>query len=141
MEANFHPHSDSEKAKLSGLSARLVEVYCSCPPEVALHRYERRVTQPAHHPAHVTPNLDAALLAKFDQPIGLGTVIEVDTTQVIAIEELAKVISADLGDLPIAELADLHTCPGDRGYSRIATTVVRDSPIPDSRKATFDNRF
>ena len=43
LEANFRPHSDYEKAKLSGLSAKLAEVYCSCPPEVARERYEEDV--------------------------------------------------------------------------------------------------
>jgi predicted kinase len=97
LDANFHPHSDSEKTKLSGLSAKLVEVYCSCPPEVALKRCTRRATQPGIDPVHAIPILDAAII-EFDKPIGLGSVIEVDTTQVIGIEALAKVISADLAD-------------------------------------------
>jgi predicted kinase len=116
LETDFRPRNDPEKAKFSGLSAKLVEVYCSCPPEVALHRHERRATQVGLHPAHVAPTLDAAFLAECDQPIGLGSLIEVDTTQVIDIEELAKVISADLADL--ADLADIQTCPGDKGYLR-----------------------
>ncbi len=124
LEVNFHPHSDFEKAKLLGLSATLVEVYCSCPSEVALHRYTRRATQPALHPAHVTLPLDPALLAEFDQPIGLGSVIEVDTTRVIPIEELAKVISADLTALPRADQVDLEGCTGNRGYSRPANEGV-----------------
>jgi predicted kinase len=53
LEANFRAH-------------------CSCPPEVARERYERRAAQSTHHPAHVTPTLDSALLSEFDQPIGLG---------------------------------------------------------------------
>jgi adenylylsulfate kinase-like enzyme len=34
IEANFRPHSEYEKAKLSGLAAHPVEVYCACPPEL-----------------------------------------------------------------------------------------------------------
>jgi energy-coupling factor transporter ATP-binding protein EcfA2 len=115
LETDFRPQNDSEKAKFSGLSARLVEVYCSCPSEVALRRHKRRATQAGLHPAHVAPTLDAPFLAECDQPIGLGSVIEVDTTQVIDIEELAKVISADLADP-----ADLRTWLGDKGYFRAA---------------------
>jgi predicted kinase len=99
LEANFRPHSDYEKAKLMDLSAKLVEVYCWCPPEVARERYARRARQSAHHPAHVTPTLDAALLAEFDQPIGIGALIEVDTTHAVNVQELAKVVSAELADL------------------------------------------
>ena len=113
LESNFRPQNDSEKVKFSELSARLVEVYCSCPPEVALHRRERRATQAGLHPAHLAPTLDGTFLAECDQPIGLGSVIEVDTTQVIDIEKLAKVISGDLEDL-----ADLKTCPSDKGHFR-----------------------
>ena len=98
LEANFRPHSDYEKAKLSGLSAKLVEVYCWCPPEVARERYARRAVQMAHHRAHVTPTLDAALLAEFDQPIGLGTVIEVNTTLDVNVVELTRTILAGLAD-------------------------------------------
>jgi predicted kinase len=96
LEANFRPHSDYEKAKLSGLSAKMVEVYCSCSPEVARERYERRAAQETYHPAHVTPTLDPTLLAEFDQPVGLGRVINVDTTVNVNIEELTKTILTEL---------------------------------------------
>ena len=91
---NFRPHSDYEKARLSSLSAKVVEVHCWCPPEIARQRYERRATQSAHHPAHVTPTLDSALLAEFDQPVGLGTVFTVDTTHPLALDELTGAILA-----------------------------------------------
>jgi predicted ABC-type ATPase len=96
LEANFRPHSAYEKSKLSGLSANLVEVHCVCPPELARERYERRAAQSTHHPAHVTPTLDPVLLAEFDQPVGLGTVIEVNTTVAVNIEDLTRTILAEL---------------------------------------------
>jgi predicted kinase len=96
LEANFRPHSDYEKAKLTGLSAKLVEVHCWCPPQVAQERYTRRAAQVTHHPAHVTPTLDPALLAEFDQPVGLGAVIEVNTTVAVNIEELTRTVLAEL---------------------------------------------
>ena len=90
LEANFRPHSDYERGRLSALSDRIVEVYCSCPPTVATQRYESRAAQPDHHPAHVTPHLDPALLAEFDQPIGIGPVIEIDTTEPVDVQSVAK---------------------------------------------------
>ena len=96
LEANFRPHSDYEKTKLRGLSANLIAVYCQCPPEVALERYERRAEKSTHHPAHVTPTLDPSFLAEFDQPIGLGPVVRVDTTLPIDIETLTQQVSVFL---------------------------------------------
>ena len=71
-------------------------MYCSCPPEIARGRYERRAAKATHHPAHVTPILDPALLAEFDQPVRLGTVIEVNTTVAVDIERLTRLILAEL---------------------------------------------
>lgn len=96
LEANFRPHSDFERARLSALSGRIVEVYCWCPPEVATTRYEARAAESTHHPAHVSPTLDPQLLAEFDRPMGLGTVIRVDTTLFVNIEVIAQEISAGL---------------------------------------------
>src|SRR5271156_5969856 len=36
IEANFRPHSEYQRAKLSGLAAQPVEVHCACPPELAV---------------------------------------------------------------------------------------------------------
>jgi predicted kinase len=96
LEANFRPHSDYERAKLVALSGRIVEVYCWCPPEIATTRYEARAAESTHHPAHVSPTLDPQLLAEFDRPVGLGTLIRVDTTLFVNIEALAQEIAAGL---------------------------------------------
>lgn len=96
LEANFRPHSEYEREKLKSLSGRLVEVYCWCPPEVATQRYETRAATPAHHPAHVTPKLDPKYLEEFDQPMGLGPLIRVDTTLPTDIRGIADEVSAAL---------------------------------------------
>jgi hypothetical protein len=96
IEANFRPHSDYERAKLAGLSSRIVEVYCWCPPEVAGQRFARRAAGPNHHPAHVDSTLDPTLLAEFDQPVGLGSLIRVDTTVPVEVAELADKVLAKL---------------------------------------------
>ena len=59
IEANFRPHSEYEKAKLSALAARPVEVHCTCPPELAVQRYNARLT----HPVHVIASLELSDMA------------------------------------------------------------------------------
>jgi predicted kinase len=98
LEANFRPHSEYERAKILSLSSNPLEVHCQCPADVAIERYGRRATQSNHHPAHVTPNLDPELLREFDQPMGLGKVIAVDTTLPVNVDELACTIMAELSD-------------------------------------------
>jgi len=44
----------------------------------------------------VTPTLDPSFLAEFDQPIGLGPVVRVDTTLPIDIETLTQQVSVFL---------------------------------------------
>ena len=51
-----------------------------------------------HHPAHVTPNLDPDLLREFDQPIGIGKVIAVDTKLALNIDALARTVLTELAD-------------------------------------------
>ena len=94
IEANFRPHSDYERGKLASLSSRIVEVYCWCPSDVARQRFESRGTDPTHHPAHVDSTLDPELLAEFDQPMGLGNLIRVDTTLPVDVTALAEMILA-----------------------------------------------
>ena len=39
LEANFRPRSDYERARLSGLNGRVVEVHCACPVSEAIRRF------------------------------------------------------------------------------------------------------
>ena len=76
IEANFRPYSDYERAKLSNLAAHPVEVHCACPPALAMQRYNARAT----HPVHVLTELPLEAMAEYDCPVGIGTLITVDTT-------------------------------------------------------------
>lgn len=98
LEANFRPHSEYERTKLVGLSDRIVEIYCSCPPALAAERYARRAASRGHHPARVTPRLAPELQAEFDGPMRLGAVIEVDTTHGADPEAIAAASLALLGE-------------------------------------------
>jgi gluconate kinase len=76
IEANFRPYSDYERNRLAGLGGAQVEVYCACPPELAVARYNAR----PRHPVHVQTNITPDYLAEFDRPVGIGALVTVDTT-------------------------------------------------------------
>ncbi|MDO8799552.1 AAA family ATPase [Phenylobacterium sp.] len=98
LEANFRPKNPYERRMLSGLGGRLVEVYCRCPPEEASRRYSARSMIGERHAIHTLRDLPAALLAEYDGPVGLGAVIEVDTTVPVEIAALAASVRALLDD-------------------------------------------
>jgi predicted kinase len=88
IEANFRPHSEYERAKLSGLAAHPVEVHCACPPELALQRYNARAT----HPVHVVTTLQLAAMAEYDRPVGIGALVTVDTTVPVDVNAIASAV-------------------------------------------------
>jgi predicted kinase len=95
LESDFRPRSDYERAKLAGVGAPLVEVYCRCPPELAAARYAAR--HGTRHPAHVRPTVTLEMLAEFDIPVGLGPVIEVDTSGPVDVGELTRAVLVAFG--------------------------------------------
>jgi predicted kinase len=95
LEANFRPHSEYERARIAGLGGRLVEVYCKCPAAVAAQRYAARAA--AVHPVHVVRALSAEFLAEFDCPVGLGSLVVVDTTWPVDVGDVAARVRARLG--------------------------------------------
>jgi predicted kinase len=90
IEANFRPHSEYERAKLSGLAAQPVEVYCACPPDLAVKRYNARVT----HPVHVLTKLQLEAMNEYDRPVGIGTLVTVDTTITVDVNAVAAAVRA-----------------------------------------------
>jgi predicted kinase len=66
IEANFRPRSEYERAKLSGLAGRPVEVHCACPPGLALERRNARTA----HPVHVVTTLRLEAMAEYDRRSG-----------------------------------------------------------------------
>jgi predicted kinase len=81
LEANFRPHSEYERGRITALTAlggQVVEVYCDCPIGLATARYNGRAA--TRHPVHVVDTLTEELAAEFDQPIGLGELVRVDTS-------------------------------------------------------------
>jgi len=93
IEANFRPHSEYERGKLTGLAGRPVEVYCDCPDEVAVQRYNSRVTLAVH----VVKRLELAAMAESDRPVGIGALVRVDTTRPVDIAGIAKEVRGHFG--------------------------------------------
>lgn len=90
IEANFRPYSAYERARLSGLAARPVEVHCACPPELAVQRYNARRT----HPVHVVTTLPLEAMAEYDRPVGIGGLVTVDTTVPVDVAAVATAVRA-----------------------------------------------
>ena len=88
IEANFRPYSQYERAKLSSLAARPVEVHCACPPELAVRRYNTRPT----HPVHVVTTLQIEAMAEYDRPVGIGALVTVDTTAPVDVNAVAAAV-------------------------------------------------
>jgi predicted kinase len=97
LEANFRPHSEYERSRLLAFRRPVVEVHCTCPIEIAAARYSRRARGVGHHPVHVASDLTAELLAEFDGPMGIGPVIDVDTTKPIDMALVADEVIGLLG--------------------------------------------
>jgi predicted kinase len=96
LEANFRPRSAYERDRLARLEARIVEVYCRCPADVLMARFRER--QRTAHAAHPLRELAPEHAAEFDGPVGLGAVVEVDTTWPVDVEALAARVKSLLAE-------------------------------------------
>lgn len=94
LEANFRTKSSYERAKLAGLESRIVEVYCRLPLEEASRRFAERASRPGHHPAHALRAMSPERLSEYEEPFGLGPVIEVNTLRPVDLEALLLRIRA-----------------------------------------------
>jgi predicted kinase len=85
IEANFHPHSEYARDKLRGLGGSVVEVHCECPAEVAVARYNAR----SRHEVHTVKQVTLTEMEKYDRPVGVGSLITVDTTAPVDVAAVA----------------------------------------------------
>ena len=85
LEANFRPYSDYERNRLTDLGGIQVEVHCTCAPDLAVTRYAAR----PRHPVHVQTALTLDDMAEYARPVGIGTLITVDTTTPVDVPALA----------------------------------------------------
>ena len=95
LEANFHRDNAYERERIAALGGRLIEIYCRCPPGEVVRRFALRAARPQHHIAHYGGAIaEADVIAQFGRPVGIGTVIEVDTSAPVDIAALAQKIAA-----------------------------------------------
>ncbi|SFW27648.1 hypothetical protein SAMN02800691_0713 [Luteibacter sp. UNCMF366Tsu5.1] len=92
LEANFRPRSAYERSKLAGLDASIIEVYCDCGEMETARRFRDRAAASGHHAAHPLKEMPPEMLAEYDQAVGLGIVIKVDTRVPTNIESIAQEI-------------------------------------------------
>jgi predicted kinase len=85
IEANVHPHSEYARDKLRGLGGSVVEVHCACPAEVAVARYNAR----SRHEVHTVKQVTLTEMEKYDRPVGVGSLITVDTTAPVDVAAVA----------------------------------------------------
>ena len=77
--------------RLRALGRPLLEVHCSCPPEVSRTRYRQRVRHPGHDGVG---DDEIAAWAADAGPLALGPVLEVDTTAPVDLEAVAAWVRA-----------------------------------------------
>lgn len=97
LEANFRHAHPVERDRITALSDTPVEVYCRVPPEVAAARFAARNSIPDKHPVHVASSMPLDWFEHFQQPMGLGPVLEVDTTASVDVAAVARWVSEALG--------------------------------------------
>lgn len=97
LEANFRTKSDYEREKVTGLLAagsQIVEVYCRLSREEASRRFAERAREVRHHPAHALAEMPPERMAEYEEPFGMGPVIEVDTRTTVDISRLVEQVDA-----------------------------------------------
>ncbi|WP_163510385.1 AAA family ATPase [Fodinicola acaciae] len=95
LEANFRPGSAIEQEHLRRLDARFVEVRCRCSDAEIIRRYAERAR--TAHPAHALTTLAASSLDEYRQPVGIGPLVEVDTSGPVDLDDLTTRLTALLG--------------------------------------------
>lgn len=94
LEANF-PHRLVGPRLLEICSAP-IEIFCKCPPDEVMRRYESRTRGPPHFDAERAAELRARL-DEENRPLALGgPVLEVDTTRSVDVAAVARWVANKL---------------------------------------------
>lgn len=100
LEANFWNGNERQDAALRTLSAggTIVEVYLTAPREEIIRRFRARTATGSRHAAHPDQEFTPEQWERnFSKPIGIGQVVEVDTTTPVDVERLAATVETLLG--------------------------------------------
>jgi predicted kinase len=76
------------KHRLASLPGPLVEVHCSCAPEVARRRFAERQRHPCHFDAELLVETWDRWLHEDAEPLALGPVLQVDTTDAVDLDAI-----------------------------------------------------
>lgn len=101
LEANFRPRHEYQHTRIRALGGQVVEVYCQCPAGIAASRFAERAARD-RHPVHVNTSVTPDDMAEYDRPIGIGTLITVDTTIPVDVPALAALVRARLAGARLA---------------------------------------
>ena len=94
LESNFRRDGEWDRENFSKLTGKTVEVFCDCPEEECIRRYNERADSPERHPVHIG-KAPASMYAECGKPFTSGPIIKVDTTHPIDIAQVAdKVLKA-----------------------------------------------
>ncbi|HEY2508658.1 MAG TPA: AAA family ATPase [Streptosporangiaceae bacterium] len=88
LEANFWPGDTRVTSHLRELCASPVEVYCQCPEAECVRRYAARAS--SRHEVHVISALSPEAFEQCSGPVGLGPIVDVDTTRPVDIVQVAR---------------------------------------------------
>lgn len=97
LEANFWTGHERQNASLRALSegGKLVEVYCTAPKDVVMQRFRERAAAGERHAVHPDQELSSERWeADFHAPIGIGTLLTVDTSTPVDVTKLAAEVRA-----------------------------------------------
>jgi predicted kinase len=97
LEANFWTGHEQQNASLRTLNegGTLVEVYCTAPRELAMQRFRERFAAGERHAVHPDQELTLERWEKdFSAPIGIGHVVEVDTSTPVDVARVAAEVRA-----------------------------------------------
>jgi predicted kinase len=78
-----------QRPRVLALRPPVLEVHCSCPPELARSRYAGRRRHPCHFDGEMLANSWDRWVATDAEPVGTGEVIPVDTTNPVDVDALA----------------------------------------------------
>jgi predicted kinase len=84
---------------LVALARPLVQVYCSCPLDLAIARYDARVADEGRHPGHLPEHQSAEATASWrgiePTPLSLDApMVEVDTSRAVDVDAVAARVRA-----------------------------------------------
>jgi hypothetical protein len=93
VEGNF---SSPSIAPIRAIDANPIEVFCRCDLATCRDRFVARFDA-GRHPVHVPTAPPLEYFAPFDEPLGIGPVIEVHTDRPVDLDGLVDQVRAHLG--------------------------------------------